>query len=220
MDSIGILPAFTGTLVSDAFTSYSQYSQYRRGLCGAHLLRELVYLKETCAEQQQWTDPLAKLLVELKTAGQRVRDAGGERLSLEQQEKFMRRYNRIITLAAKLNPAGPPAAQQPRAKRQKIPKPIKPKNPSTALVVRLRDKREDVLRYMTDLTVPFDNNGSERDIRMVKLVQKIGGCFRTPAGTEAFCRIRSYLSTARKQGQALLPALESAFAGHPISLLM
>ncbi len=163
-------------------------------LCGAHLLRELVYLKETCSEQQQWTEPLAKLLLEIKTAGQRVRDAGGERLSLEQQEKFMRRYNRIITLAAKLNPAGPPAAQQPRAKRQKIPKQIKPKNPATALVVRLRDKREDVLRYMTDLTVPFDNNGSERNIRMVKLVQKIGGCFRTPTGTEAFCRIRSDLS--------------------------
>jgi hypothetical protein len=82
-----------------------------------------------------------------------------------------------------------------------VPKPARRKSPAPALAKRLRECREQVLRFMTDLTVPFDNNGSERDLRMVKLQQKTSGCFRTGAGAAAFCRIRSYLSSARKQRQ-------------------
>lgn len=81
MDSIGILPAYTGTVVSDALCAYRQYKQSRHALCGAHLLRELTYIKETCAEQQQWTDPLAKLLLEIKASGEKVRSGGGRELS-------------------------------------------------------------------------------------------------------------------------------------------
>jgi transposase len=83
MDAIGILPAYTGTVVSDALCAYRQYKQSRHALCGAHLLRELTYLKETCAEQQQWTEPLAKLLLEIKAAGERVRAAGGHEIGEE-----------------------------------------------------------------------------------------------------------------------------------------
>jgi transposase len=88
------------------------------------------------------------------------------------------------------------------------------------LVRRLRECRAEVLRFMTDLTVAFDNNGSERDLRMIKLQQKTSGCFRTAAVAERFCRIRSYLSSARKQGQPLLAAIERAFEGRPVALTL
>jgi transposase len=220
MDRIGILPAYTGTVVSDALCAYRQYGQSRHGLCGAHLLRELTYIKETCAEQQQqWTDPLVKLLLEIKATGERVRSTAGHELSEEQRAKFFRRYDRIVARAAKLNPAtAPPPPPDKGVPRRKVPKRVRKKNPDVPLIKRLRECRAEVLRFMTDLAVPFDNNGSERDLRMVKLAQKTSGCFRTPAGAERFCRIRSYLSSVRKQGQPLLAALERAFEGRPVAL--
>ena len=70
-----------------------------------------------------------------------------------------------------------------------------------ALARRLRDRQHDYLRFTTDLRIPPDNNGSERDIRMIKLRQKISGCMRTLTGAKQFCTIRSYLSTAAKHGR-------------------
>jgi transposase len=81
----------------------------------------------------------------------------------------------------------------------------------------LQRRRDEVLRFMTDLNVPFDNNGSERDLRMIKLQQKTSGCFRTEDGARVFCRVRSYLSTAHKQGHSLLYSLERALSGKPLT---
>jgi transposase len=103
------------------------------------------------------------------------------------------------------------------AKRYRVVR-VKRRDPARPLIHRLQSRREQVLRFMTDFRVAFDNNASERDIRMVKLQQKISGCFRTAEGAEAFCRIRSYLSSARKQGHSPLAALERAFAGKPLPL--
>jgi hypothetical protein len=75
--------------------------------------------------------------------------------------------------------------------------------------------RHEVLRFLDDLNVPFDNNQTERDLRMVKLQQKISGCWRTASGAEAFLAARSYISTARKQDRNPLDALRRLFEGHP-----
>jgi transposase len=87
-----------------------------------------------------------------------------------------------------------------------------------SLQKRLIKNKKAILRFMTDFSVPFDNNGSERDLRMVKLQQKISGCFRTTEGVKIFCRIRSYLSSVRKQGRGLLWAIEMAVQGKPMNL--
>ena len=217
MEAIGILPQFKGVCVRDGWMAYDEYRRAEHALCNVHLLRELVYVEEVAAEQQQWTRPLAKLLLGIKAEVERAKGRGEKKLSEEHLSLFTARYDRLVRRAARLNPT--PKVTKPDAvtKRYKVVR-VKRRDPASPLVYRLQTRREQVLRFMTDFRVPFDNNASERDIRMVKLQQKIGGCFRTPEGAEAFCRIRSYLSSARKQGHSVLTALERVFRGKPLPL--
>ena len=116
------------------------------------------------------------------------------------------RYQRLLEAGLAANP--PPERTGKRGR----PKQTKGKN----LVDRLEKYREAVLRFMHDFRVPFDNNQAERDVRMVKVRQKISGCFRTRRGAQMFCRIRGYISTVRKrQGESVLAGLESVFMGEP-----
>lgn len=213
MQEVGILPQFKGTLVRDGYLSYSRFEGCRHALCNAHLLRDLVFVEELSPAQKVWTKPLAALLVEIKEAAAKARAAGQDQLGEESKGGFLRRYNRLVRKADRLNPHPPPdnGGDAPKKKRQ-------PLSPQRRLANRLLRRRDEVLRFMGDLSVPFDNNGTERDLRMVKLQQKIGGCFRTEGGARDFCRVRSYLSTARKQGHSLLYSLERALAGKPLPL--
>lgn len=214
IDAIGILPSFKGVCVRDGWYAYDEYRQARHALCGVHLLRELVYVEEVCAEQQRWTRPLAKLLLEIREEVGRAEARGETKLSAERLAAFTARYDRLVKRAARLNPPPKVEKADTLSRRYEVVR-AKRRDPARPLISRLRAKREQVLRYMTDFRVPFHNNASERDIRMVKLQQKIGGCFRSEEGAAAFCRIRSYLSTARKQGHEILTALERAFRGKP-----
>ena len=217
IDAIGILPQFKGICVRDGWFAYDEYRQATHALCNAHLLRELVYVEEVAAEQQRWTRPLAKLLLDIKEEVEQAQGRGETKLSDAQLALLTARYDRLVRRAARLNP--PPKEEKPDAlsQRSKVVR-VKRRDPARPLISRLQTRREQVLRFMTDFRVAFDNNASERDIRMVKLQQKISGCFRTEEGAEAFCRIRSYLSSARKQGHSPLAALERAFAGKPLAL--
>jgi len=120
-----------------------------------------------------------------------------------------------VKKAHKLNP-------QPREERGGAGDPPKrrrqPLSPTRRLVNRLSRRRDEVPRFMSDLSVPSTNNGAEHDLRMVKVRQKVSGCFRTAGGARDFCRVRSYLSTARKQGYSPLSALERVLSGKPLPL--
>lgn len=203
-DAQGILPDFTGRAVHDGWTTYYRYNCLH-ALCNAHHLRELTAIAEL--DQQPWAAQLRTLLATMKHAVDQARDAGQDRLPDPIREAFWTQYRDLLAAGFAANP--PPPADQPRKNGR--PKQTRAKN----LLDRLRTHDSAVLAFLDDFRVPFDNNLAERDIRMLKVQQKISGGFRSPEGAAAFCRIRGYISTIRKQGQNVLIALEQVFTGSP-----
>jgi transposase len=130
-----------------------------------------------------------------------------------QRDDFKARYAAILEQGFEANPIPIPLADVP--KKRGRPKRSPPRN----LLERLRSQQAAVLCFMDDFEVPFDNNQAERDLRMMKLKQKISGCFRSEDGAKMFCRIRDYLSTLRKQDRKILNALIALFSGNPEPLI-
>jgi transposase len=205
MDEAGILPDYQGCAVHDFWKSYLDYD-CQHALCNAHLLRELNYLSEE--DNQPWAAKMSDLLLEIKTAVETSHADGNNALSPSAQKTFRKRYQRIVKTGYAQNPAAKPP---PGPKRRGRRKQSKARN----LLDRFRDHQDGVLAFMRDFSIPFDNNQSERDLRMMKLKQKISGTFRSFAAMENFCRIRGYVSTARKNGLNALDALLRVFDGNP-----
>ena len=200
MDAFGILPAFKGVAVHDGLAAYRDYD-CTHGLCNSHHLRELIYLEETTP--QTWPRQMIDFLLRAKDCADAARSAQCP-LTKMQLSDWRRQYEAILTRGERDNP---PCVRTNRLRGR-----IK-QSPALNLLLRLRRYADDVLRFLYDLRVPFDNNQAERDIRMPKLKQKTSGCFRTIAGAEAFCTIRSYIATLRKQGRDAFHALTLAFQG-------
>jgi transposase len=204
MDAMDVLPEYRGRAVHDCWKPYFLYACVHV-LCVAHLLRELIAVRDQDA--QEWAGQLLRLLLEIKAAVENAVGIGRTRLSPLLEAHFEGRYRSLLTQGYQVNPP-PPEIPHKRGR----PKQSAARN----LLDRLDQHQGEVLAFMYDFSVPFDNNLAERDIRMIKVKLKVSGSFRSEAGATAFCRIRSYLSTLRKQGRPLLSALESLFQGNPI----
>lgn len=204
MRSLGILPAFRGCAVHDGWKSYFTFDECAHALCNAHHLRELRFVKEQYG--QTWAGGMWVLLREMHAV---VKAAPPEltRLPREQQRMYERLYDVWLFRGKVVNPSPKESSPGRRGPRKQTP----PKN----LLDRLERYKQETLVFLRDFRVPFDNSLAERDIRMMKVKQKVSGCFRTWKGAEEFCAIRSYISTVRKQGHGVLRVIHDALVGEP-----
>jgi len=205
LEAIDIWPRFAGWAIHDRWVSYDQYACLH-SLCKAHLLRDLTFLAEEAG--QAWAADLKGLLMDLHAAVREWQHQGVRRVPSPEREDWLAQYFHLLAQGYAAQAPPPAAHAAKRRGRQK-------QSPAKNLLDALLHRAEQVLAFVEDGTVPFTNNQAERDLRMAKVQQKISGTFRSPAGATAFCRIRSYVSTMRKQGQALLPALRAVFLGRP-----
>jgi len=198
MDEIGILPLFQGIACHDHWKPYFKYS-CEHALCNAHHLRELTYLEEI--DHQNWAKEMRLLLLTIKKSV----DLAGGSLSPPEVNAFKEQYRKILNQAEQTECPPPQKIEKKRGRIKKT----KARN----LLERLRDFEKEILRFMEDPLTPFTNNQGENDLRMTKVQQKISGCFRSLEGAYMFCRIRSYLSTCRKNQISATDALHLLFQG-------
>jgi len=202
-DDIGILPYFKGTAIHDFWKTYFNYSYCKHALCNGHILRELNGITDNFS--QAWPERMKKLLVDIK---QSVETAGGA-LTPPETKAYETSYDKILESGEKENLSID--APYRRGKRGRI-----AKSKACNLLGRMRNYKQDILRFTTDLEIPFDNNLAERDIRMSKLSQKISGGFRSGEGCQAFDNIRSYISTAAKHEKSMFESIHAAISGNPL----
>ena len=205
LQDFGILERFAGRLVHDCWATYFRLKNCQHCLCNAHLMRELVFAQEQL--QQQWA---AKMRALLQEAYEYRKVYKGE-IADKNKHGWYVRYGKIIAEGYGENPQinDPPSGKRKRGR----PKKTKSRN----LVERMDKYRDQILAFLWDPEIPFSNNQAERDIRMVKVKQKISGGFRTLQNARIFARIRSYVSTQQKQGVGAWQALAKVFDGADLS---
>jgi transposase len=207
MDALGVLGKCVGTAMHDGWKPYFRYGG-KHALCNAHHLRELKAIFEQYG--QTWASDMICVLLDAKTAVEGAIRQGCARVHPLLLSDLESRYRDAIDAGHKANPPPDPTGKRGRIKR----------TPGGNLVRRLEDYQKETLAFLYDFEVPFDNNQAERDIRRMKVKLKVSGCFRSEEGADAFCRIRGYISTMRKQGYNVLGILRSVAEGKPTRPLL
>ncbi|RKX71487.1 MAG: IS66 family transposase, partial [Spirochaetes bacterium] len=190
-DEMGILPQYKGVSIHDFWKPYEKYD-CTHAYCNAHILRELIFASEN--HKQAWAADMIDLLLEIKD---KVDRSLTHHLGEGEASFFLEAYNRLITQAYAANPPPERTGKRGRPRKGKV----------LALIYRMDLYKHDILRFMNEGNVPFTNNLAERDLRMIKVRQKISGTFKNIDRASDFCSIRSYISTAQKQGKDILEAL-------------
>lgn len=202
IDEFDILPQFKGIAIHDHWFPYFSY-KVLHGLCNAHHLRELNYLEEV--ENEEWAKGMYAHLIDGSKQVKEHQEQG--HLPANNIQALDEEYDQILNRGFEYHETLLPLPRSKRGRqKQRVGK---------NLLDRLKGKKECVLRFIHDFDVPFSNNQGEQDVRMLKVKEKISGCFRTFDGGQHFCRIRSYISTARKQQWNILNALICAIRGSP-----
>jgi transposase len=198
-----LLDGVAGIVVHDHWKPYFTMQGVHHALCNAHHLRELQALIEI--EKEDWAGKMQRLLRRACHAANLARERGvAPKPSLV--ERFRRCWDAITAEGIRFHEAQPPLAPPPaegRAKRRGR----KPRRTGHNLLLRLQARKEDALRFLADLAVPFTNNQAEQDVRMMKVKQKISGGFRSEQGAHDFATIRGFISTAKKQDWNVIQAL-------------
>jgi transposase len=208
IEDCGVLKRFIGRLIHDGWPAYFDL-ECLHGLCNAHHLRELVFVHEQL--KQRWAGTLIELLCRIKKSVDNAKASGRQQLSQATLTKYQKRYDQLIRIGYRANPQLPVERQKGQRGRTK-------NTVSINLLNRLCNHKDMVLAFMYDFRVPFDNNSAERDLRMSKAKQKISGCFRSVVGAEAFCNIKSFISSLRKQKLNVFNNLVACFTNSQIEL--
>ena len=200
----GILPHYKGVAVHDYWRSYLKFSDCQHSFCNVHHLRDLCFIVERY--DQAWAAKMKRLLCDIKDE---VASTPEQHTALPRDRRahYEAKYDALIAQGFADNPAPPKTKPRPIGRPKQ--------SPAKNLLDRLHKHKAGVLAFMYDFRIPFDNNLVERDVRMIKVQQKVSGCFRTEDGAHIFCAIRSYISTARKHGLNAIDAIHNAFLEQP-----
>ena len=199
IEKMNILPEFTGVLVHDRFRSYFGDWNFRHSLCNAHILRELIYFEEQ--GDKPWAKEIKKLLLKAK----QKKDTGLA-ISKGYITRVSNKYRKIVR-------------GELQKKKHLIGKGKTKKSDDHNFLIALNKYWKEILLFIMEENVPFDNNQAERDLRMIKAKQKISGCFRSTSGAETFALIRSYLSTLRKNNLPILSGINNIYQNSHATLV-
>ncbi|MEU8804885.1 IS66 family transposase [Spirillospora sp. NPDC048819] len=204
MDAAGVLPGFGGVAVHDGWAPYDTYTAATHARGNAHLLRDLQavidhHQRTAGTDSWCWAEQAADAIRDMKRLVEAALARDGTLTGLDQATMATAKhaFRSAARLGIKATAARATAVDKDH----------------NALARRLLARHHDHLRFTLDARVPFDNNAAEREIRMVKLRQKVSGCLRTLTGARQFTAIRSYLATTAKNGLGLLDALTELTRG-------